>query len=205
MIEAAGLAVGLAIVAGVAAFIVGDRPGPDQALWVDPLWTVTPEPGAGPCVIGPCAEPTYTGDPTRLRIRTIHVDASLERLGVDASNQLVPPKSYTRPGWFTKGVPPGDAGPAVVAGHVDSYTGPGVFYNLHTLKAGDIVEVRRGSVWIRFVVTTVERYPKDHFPTEKVYMPTPGAELRLITCGGQFDYVKRSYRDNIVVYAILAP
>jgi len=78
-----------------------------------------------------------------------------------------------------------------------------VFYRLHALKSGDIVEIQRGGVWIRFAVTSVQRYPKDRFPGVKVYKPTPGAELRLITCGGEFDRDRRSYRDNIVVSAIL--
>jgi hypothetical protein len=205
LIEATAWAVGLAVVAGIAAFVAGARPAPSSAAWVNPApTTITAVPGGGPCVFEPCAEPTYTGEPTRLRIATIGVDAPLEQLDLDSHNVLIPPKSYGKPGWFRGGILPGDAGAAVVAGHVDSYTGPAVFYQLHTLKEDDIVEVQRGGVWIRFRVTSVERYPKNRFPTEKVYMPTPGAELRLITCGGEFDRGRRSYRDNIVVYAILA-
>jgi hypothetical protein len=204
IVEVSAWAAGLALLAGIATFLVGFRPQPGNAFWVDPVWTVTPVPGGGPCVFGPCAEPTFTGEPTRLRIAAIGVDAPLEQLVVDGKGQLNPPKSYTKPGWWREGILPGEAGPAVVAGHVDSYTGPAVFYRLHTLKAGDVVEVQRGGAWIAFVVTTVEQYPKNRFPTAKVYQPTPGAELRLITCGGDFDSGRRSYRDNIVVYAVLA-
>ena len=63
--------------------------------------------------------------------------------------------------------------------------------------------MQRGGVWLSFRVTTVERYPKDQFPTERVYRPTPGPELRVITCGGAFDRSRGSYRDNVVVYAVL--
>jgi LPXTG-site transpeptidase (sortase) family protein len=108
-------------------------------------------------------------------------------------------------GWWTGGVAPGDIGPAIIAGHVDNYLGPAVFYKLRDLKAGDQVMVDRGSQVVTFTVTNVEQYPKDAFPTNKVYSLTPGPELRLITCGGSFDAVTRSYRDNIVVYAIIAP
>jgi len=52
------------------------------------------------------------------------------------------------------------------------------------------------------VVDTSE-YAKDHFPTASVYGPTPDAELRLITCGGQFSPSVGSYEDNIVVYAVV--
>jgi hypothetical protein len=52
-------------------------------------------------------------------------------------------------------------------------------------------------------VQRLERYPKDEFPTQAVYFPTLDRELRLITCGGEFDYARHSYLDNIVVYATL--
>jgi hypothetical protein len=42
---------------------------------------------------------------------------------------------------------------------------------------------------------------KDRFPTQAVYGPTPDPELRLITCGGAFDYATGHYLSNIVVYA----
>jgi sortase (surface protein transpeptidase) len=116
---------------------------------------------------------------------------------------LQPPRSYERAGWFGEGVIPGDAGPAVIAGPVDSYNGPGVFYRLHTLRAGDTIEVQRGGQWITFRVTHTEQYLKNEFPTDHVYRPTLRAELRLITCGGAFDRKTLSYRDVIVVYAVL--
>jgi hypothetical protein len=87
---------------------------------------------------------------------------------------------------------------------VDSRTGPAVFYRLRALRPRDIVRVSLadGRILV-FRVQRVERYPKNEFPTEAVYFPTLDRELRLITCGGEFDYARRSYRDNIVVYATL--
>ena len=87
---------------------------------------------------------------------------------------------------------------------MDSRTGPAVFYRLRALRPRDIVRVglADGRILV-FRVQQVERYPKDEFPTEAVYFPTLNRELRLITCGGEFDYASRSYRDNIVVYATL--
>ena len=151
-----------------------------------------------PCEVGP-----ITGTPTRLRITSLGVDQPLEVLGLGPTGELKPPNSYEKPGWFGKGVVPGDAGPAVIAGHVDSTKGPAVFFELHTLRADDVIEVLRGDQWVSFRVTGLQRYPKDEFPSERVYGPTPFAELRLITCGGTFDRRARSYRDNIVVYAII--
>jgi hypothetical protein len=88
---------------------------------------------------------------------------------------------------------------------VDSKSGPAVFYQLQTLRLGDIVRVGLADGRkLVFRVQQVKRYPKDKFPTEAVYLPTLSRELRLITCGGTFDYASGHYRDNIVVYATLA-
>ena len=98
---------------------------------------------------------------------------------------------------------PGDRGPAVVAGHVDSVAGPAVFYRLRELRPGDevVVDLSDGRT-VTFRVTGSLQVPKDAFPTEEVYGPTPDAELRLITCGGEFDRSVRSYEDNTVVFAV---
>jgi sortase (surface protein transpeptidase) len=108
-------------------------------------------------------------------------------------------------GWYTGSPPPGAIGPAVIAGHIDSYRGPGVFFRLRELRPPDRVYVRRadGTLAI-FRVTSVRTYPKDRFPTAAVYGPAPGAQLRLVTCGGVFDPGRRSYLSNVVVYAVAA-
>jgi LPXTG-site transpeptidase (sortase) family protein len=161
------------------------------------------DPAPTPCVLESCARPPLVGSPTRVRIDALGVDSALVDLALDDQGQLAAPASYDVAGWFAGGVLPGEAGPAVIAGHVDSAAGPGVFYRLHELKTGDAVDVLRGGTWVRFRVTTTEQYAKDHFPGERVYRPTPDAELRLITCGGEFDRGRLSYRDNIVVYAVI--
>ena len=79
-----------------------------------------------------------------------------------------------------------------------------MFYRLRELRAGDpVVVVRADGSRVRFVVDRVEQYPKRRFPTEDVYGPTPRAELRLVTCGGEFDRSRGSYLDNVVVTAVL--
>jgi hypothetical protein len=142
-------------------------------------------------------------EPLRVRVPAIDVDSSLVDLGVDAGGVLVPPEDFSRAGWLADGTLPGAVGPAVIAGHVDSHEGPAVFFRLGELAAGDEILVDRadGST-ARFEVREVGRYPKDAFPTEDVYGPTPRAELRLITCGGAFDRDARSYEDNVVVTAV---
>jgi hypothetical protein len=146
--------------------------------------------------------------PVALDIPTIDVHARLLRLGVTATGALaVPPPGpdYNRPAWFTGSPTPGEIGPAVIEGHVDSAAqGPSVFFELGALRPGDSVLVgradRRTAV---FRVNAVRRYVKDRFPTAIVYGNTDRAALRLITCGGAFDRASGHYRDNIVVFAHL--
>jgi sortase (surface protein transpeptidase) len=142
--------------------------------------------------------------PVRVRVPAIGVDSELLRLGTDATGVLVPPDDPDRAGWFADGAVPGDVGPAVVAGHVDSVDGPAVFSRLGELGPGaEVLVDREDGTTARFAVTGVGRYPKSDFPTESVYGPTPRAELRLVTCGGEFDRSRGSYEDNVVVFTQL--
>ncbi|MGY1604617.1 class F sortase [Geodermatophilus sp. SYSU D00815] len=140
--------------------------------------------------------------PVRVRVPAIGVDSPLARLGTDPSGALVPSADPALAGWFASGPAPGEPGPAVLAGHVDSSRGPAVFFRLRELAPGDEVLVDRADgTTARFVVTAVARHPKAAFPAAEVYAPTPDAQLRLITCGGAFDREARSYLDNVVVSA----
>jgi hypothetical protein len=174
----------------------GDRPG-------GPVAASGSAPD-GPLVVETveASEVAQLPPPSRVRIPAIGVDAAMESLDVDQAGVLKSPIDYAKPGWYAGGIAPGEVGPAVIAGHVDSTRGPAVFYRLRDLKPGDQIEVARGDQWVKFRVVASERYPKNQFPTERVYRPTPVPELRLITCGGTFDRSRRSYADNIVVYAV---
>jgi LPXTG-site transpeptidase (sortase) family protein len=146
--------------------------------------------------------PATTAVPVRVQIPAIGVDSGLVDLGVDATGALLPPADFSTAGWFAAGTVPGEIGPAVLAGHVDDYTGPAVFYRLEDLTAGDqVVVTRTDGRTVTFTVDRVASYPKDDFATTEVYGPTADAQLRLITCGGTFDRSRRSYVDNVVVYA----
>jgi sortase (surface protein transpeptidase) len=131
------------------------------------------------------------------------VDAPLVPLRLDNAGELEAPKDYDIPGWYAEGTPPGDTGPAVIAGHVDSLAASAVFRHLADLRPGDLIEVQRAGVWLKFTVVSAGRYPKGAFPTAEVYGPTPDPQLRVITCGGPFDRARNSYRDNVVVFAIM--
>ena len=108
-------------------------------------------------------------------------------------------------GWYEAGPEPGESGAAVIAGHVDTDVAPDVFYGLGDALPGQRIRVRlQDGTTLRFRVTAVGQFPRDHFPTKRVYGHTDRPELRLITCGGDFDPVAGHYKDNFVVFASLA-
>ena len=159
---------------------------------------------AAPEVVGTVAPSVRAVAPAAIRIPALGIDSALARLGTDAAGALVPPADFAQAGWFAGGPVPGAIGPAVIAGHVDSWRGPAVFFRLAQVRTGDGVLVTRADgTTLRFTVTRVARYPKSAFPTAEVYGPTADAQLRLITCGGAFDRSRRSYVDDVVVFARL--
>ena len=170
--------------------------------------TVAALPAPLPAPVGPIAGVVRSQHakvplPVALTIPAIGVQTSLIRLGLTAAGALQVPSSTAVAGWYTGSPRPGAIGPAVIAGHIDSHTGPGVFFHLPQLRPGDHVYVRRADGTLAvFRVTAVRSYAKDRFPTLAVYGPTPDAELRLITCGGAFDPRLGSYLSNTVVYAV---
>jgi sortase (surface protein transpeptidase) len=142
--------------------------------------------------------------PARLAIPAIGVETPLVRLGLEPDRTMQVPEDFGLAGWFAGGPAPGQPGPAVIAGHVDSRTGPAVFYRLRDLRPGDRIEVTgTDGTRLRFAVEATRSFPKSRFPTDAVFGPTPAAELRLVTCTGTFDRARGSYRDNLVVFARL--
>jgi sortase (surface protein transpeptidase) len=140
--------------------------------------------------------------PVELIIPAIHVSTPLETLGRTPQGTLQVPDMTTIAGWYTGSPRPGEIGSSIIAGHIDSTTGPGVFYRLRLLRPGELVYVRRkGGALAVFRVSAEHMYAKNEFPTEQVYGPAPDAELHLITCGGTFDPTTGSYLNNVVVYA----
>ena len=137
-----------------------------------------------------------------IEIPAIGVRAPIIRLGLNPDRTLEVPENFGDTGWWTGGPRPGEPGPAVIAGHVDSHTGPAVFYRIRDLRPGDAIVVeRRDGSRARFTIQGSEQYPKAHFPTARVYGAHAGPTLRLITCSGTFDHASGHYLDNTVVYA----
>ncbi len=142
-----------------------------------------------------------TAVPERVDIPALQMKAPLIKLGLTGDGEVeLPP--YEKPkiaGWYEGSSVPGDKGAAVIIGHVDTKTAPAVFYRLRELKKGAVVKVvRSDGKTVSYKVDAIEQIPKESFPAEKVYL---GEGLRLITCGGQFDWDAHEYKDNVIVYA----
>jgi hypothetical protein len=141
-------------------------------------------------------------DPVRLRIPALQVDGPVQRLGLQRDGSIAVPERTDVAGWFAGGPRPGEAGPAVLLGHVDSRDGPGIFIGLSRVKPGATVQIDRSDgTTITFRITAVAKVPKVSFPTDLVYAPTLEPALRLVTCGGSFDRARGSYRDNVIAFA----
>lgn len=144
--------------------------------------------------------------PLQVDIPSIEVSTSLVGLGLNSDGTLEVPVNYDRAGWFTGGSYPGDpqGPPALIAGHVDNYKGPTVFYRLRELTPGDeIMVIRADNSVAVFAVTASDTFPKATFPADQVYAPVGDSQVVLITCTGAFDREARSYEDNLVVRATL--
>jgi hypothetical protein len=156
----------------------------------------------------PGAAPLPRSVPVSLRIPAIGVNARVISLGLDASGGVAVPPLRTPflTSWYDRGSAPGQDGPAVLLGHVDSAAvGPAVFYKLGDLARGDLVYItRKDHRTAVFRVTRVALYPEQDFPTRQVYGFTPGPTLRLITCGGDYDERTHLYLDRTIAFAVYA-
>jgi hypothetical protein len=140
--------------------------------------------------------------PVAVRIPAIGLAVWLTQLGENADGTVEVPTSVKVPGWFSPGPSPGQVGSAVILGHVDSYQGPGVFFQLRTLQPGNQINVNLADgVVATFQVTSVVMYQKTQFPDQQVYGSNGSSELQLVTCGGVFDSQTGHYLSNIVVYS----
>jgi hypothetical protein len=164
-------------------------------------------PAAAPAEEASSAPPSplrKIANPVTVAMPRLGIDARLQPLGLDAAGVLTPP-AYGQAGWYAAGPEPGEPGPAVIAGHVDSEVGPDVFAPLSQARPGHriLIDLANGTALV-FRVTEVERFAQADFPTRRVYGATDEPELRLITCGGDYDHTVGRYQDNVVVFAELA-
>lgn len=217
-----GIAVLLVLVGGAAITVAvraqrhAPQPPASAAIPFSSSATGAPKSSASGTASGKPAGPakvTTTGPllarsvPTQVDIPSIGVASNLLQLGLnpDHSVQVPPLEQKSQAGWYRYSPTPGQLGPSVILGHVDSAEyGPGIFFKLGALRPGATLSVTRSDHTVAvFRVDRVVSYPKDHFPTLEVYGNTDHAALRLITCGGKFDFSTHNYLSNIVAYASL--
>lgn len=148
---------------------------------------------------------TSSSVPQTLSIPAINLTAQFETpLGVDAEGAVEVPKTYESVGWYKYGPTPGEKGPAVILGHVDSYEGPAVFYSLGQVSPGDqILITRADDSIVTFEVTGFERVEQADFPTDRVYGNLSYGGIRLVTCTGTYDKGAQRYSHNLIVYGKL--
>lgn len=170
--------------------------------------------GASAPTSSAASTPADVAEPARVRVPGLGIDSSLTQTGMDAKRSLIVPP-VTEPmqaSWYSGSGRPGLAGyPGIILGHVSgrppgaTKSVPGVFAKLSKITVGAMVYIDRDDgTTARFVVTRVDLYSKSAFPAERVYADTVRPEIRLITCGGDFDASAHSYRSNVVAYAELA-
>jgi sortase (surface protein transpeptidase) len=145
--------------------------------------------------------------PVAISIPEIGVHSKLLRLGLNSDGTIAVPSLTTSAGeaaWYKYSVTPGQIGTSVIEGHVDSYQGSAVFFRLGALRPGETIDVTLADgVTAIFRVTGVRAYLKTDFPSSAIYSDGNYSALRLITCGGEFDYSTGHYLGSTVVFATL--
>jgi len=158
--------------------------------------------GAAPQAAVPAAGRPAGVTPASIIVPAMELDEPIIPLGIQGDGTMEVPEDYDDVGWFTGGGSPGGFGPTVIAGHVDSRSGPAVFFRLAELVVGDrfsLAGVDGRS--FEYEVYKIEDHAKAEFPTVDVFGATLEDEVRLITCGGEYDQSIGRYTDNLVVFA----
>ncbi|MDG5471724.1 class F sortase [Jeotgalibacillus sp. ET6] len=142
--------------------------------------------------------------PVNVSIPSLEIEADIIQVGIEEDGAMEVPENVNEVGWFEPGTKPGGVGNSVLAGHVDSYEGPAIFFELRNLTEGDeiIVTGEEGEP-LTFVVTSMESYPADGAPLQEIFGPSDSRNLNLITCTGPFDRESGQYPDRLVVYTEL--
>ncbi|MGI9083694.1 MAG: class F sortase [Aeromicrobium sp.] len=159
-------------------------------------------PSSAPFTTEPKANVDSELSPVSLSIPAIKVAASVTRLGLNKDKTVEVPDDPNDAGWYSKGPKPGEIGSAVILGHVDSETGPAVFYRLRNLDPGNQIAVKLSNDTVaHYQVVRVAHYASKDFPATKVYAGSSDRPaLNLVTCGGKYDREAGGYQSNVVVY-----
>lgn len=140
-----------------------------------------------------------------LEIPALGVSAPVRAMGLDGGKMAVP-NNYTEVGWYSHGTVPGAIGNAVMGAHVNNGgfkpSIDGVFKNLKSLKAGDLISSYfEAGEKVVFAVEKVEVYPYNLANTQEVFGSDGRARLVLITCHGTWLPEANTYAERVIVFA----
>jgi len=142
--------------------------------------------------------------PNRLHIPSIKLDAPVVPVGILDNGQMDVPQSSDIVGILAPSIMPGEPGTAIMSGHVDSKTGPAIFYPLKKLKPGDPVLIsNEDGQYLVFQVTSIESYITSEAPLDKIFDDTDQSLLNLITCTGKYNRKLGTHEKRLVVYTRL--
>ncbi|WP_239712967.1 class F sortase [Paenibacillus sp. 19GGS1-52] len=142
--------------------------------------------------------------PTSLVIPAIGVSAQIQPVAVLTNGQIGVPKETDLVGISYPGVLPGEQGNVILDGHVDSYTGPAVFFNLKKLKRGDAIIVSNNSGRkLTYLVESVEIFVTSEAPLKRIFGETKDPRLNLITCTGRYSRKKKEHEKRLIVFTKL--
>jgi LPXTG-site transpeptidase (sortase) family protein len=180
----------------------------DKVIVVAGIWLamcIFPVSIAAPAAIDASAVITQSiGIPARVVIPAAHIDAPITALGKDQYGYMQAPSDTVTVGWYKYGARPGEKGNAVLDGHLDSETYPGVFYAIQKLRIGDRIGIGDDTGESRtFEVFDIKVYDAYNFPMRDILGPTESKNLHLITCYGEFDKFRHAYVERLVVSARL--
>jgi sortase (surface protein transpeptidase) len=169
---------------------------------LEPLKTFSSAP---PVKEAAAVKPLPRSEPTHISVPSVGIDASVTSVGQDAEGSIEMPSLFDwTTGWYKYSPTPGQVGPAIIVGHVDTYKGISVFWKLRDIKQGDIIDIARADgKTVKFRVSGLKQFDQSNFPTKEVYGNLKYPGLRLITCGGAFNQQTESYTQNTVVYAFM--
>lgn len=145
-------------------------------------------------------------EPLLLVIPRIRVVSKVEPVGLLENGHMDTPRAWDNVAWFAPGTRPGNPGSAVMAGHLDSTTGPAVFWKLRQLEPGDAVIVLDAQARILiFRVEKLRAYDEEAAPIDILFGPSASPRLNLLTCAGSWDHAKRGYDKRLAVYTVAGP
>lgn len=171
-----------------------------------PVAEATATTGPSPTAVPATPTPRLVAAPARIVIPAASVDAPVVRVGVDGSGRMGTPRTAHEVGWY--GPSPGEAGNALLAGHVDWLQDGkpvrGAFYLLRKAQPGDEVTIYTADgETLTFRVAWVRYFEADNAPVEEIAGPTAEPSITLITCGGDLDRTLQSYSHRWVVRATI--